>query len=670
MGSRVDVRLNNKWNTLVTLIMGIMLALTFIIYIFVYKNGTFYLHIKEFCVTGLSIGIDRFRGMYGFICTLIWFVALVFARGHMMDIEHPVRFYTGTLITYIATLGIFYSNNLGVVYILFEVMSICSYIWVANDQNDESKKAASTYLIVSVFSGLVMLMGAVVLHCSLGTLEYGEMRNAVLNMSERKPLYIGAGCLLFGFCAKAGAFPMQFYLHSAYPATPAPAAAILSAALTKAGIFGIIILTLELFTEDSNWAVVLIILGTVTMFINALLGIFQVDIMNILACSSVSQLGFIILGCGLMGILNIPGVEEYEEAFSLALQGTVLYMVNHSLFKLILFIACGYLCRQAGSRILNDLRGTGKNNKGLLLPILTGCAGLAGIPLFSGYISKTLLHESIVELIHILNGNITVRILEWIFLITGGLTFAYVSKIFVILFIDRNNNTEYTKEDREPLIIWIPTVISLVCGILPYALTNKLADIKELFDIEYHMHLIKYFSLVNLKGSMISITFGVLLYLLLVRPYLCRKNILPEFIDSEKYIWKPLFKKVLVPAGEIFAVGLDSITPILQKLVIVFMSILAFVMDSIVPYIYNVGMAVLGKAAEFYNALADFAIAVIQGTIFNPSKHVQLKRNEKLEISLHHMSMTGRVIQASLSFGFLMLCMGLCITLLYLLLGH
>ena len=78
----------------------------------------------------------------------------------------------------------------------------------------------------------------------------------------------------------------------------------------------------------------------------------------------------------------------------------------------------------------------------------------------------------------------------------------------------------------------------------------------------------------------------------------------------------------------------------------------------------------LGKAAEFYNALADFAIAVIQGTIFNPSKHVQLKRNEKLEISLHHMSMTGRVIQASLSFGFLMLCMGLCITLLYLLLGH
>ncbi len=170
---------------------------------------------------------------------------------------------------------------------------------------------------------------------------------------------------------------MHFYLHSAYPATPSPAAAILSAALTKAGIFGILILSLEVCHEMTAWPTILVVFGVITMLFNAILGLFQMDIMRILACSSVSQLGFILVGCGMIGML--------QEENALAIQGTVLYMVNHSLFKLILFLACGYLCKQVGSRSLLQMQGIGRRNQVLLLPILTGCAGLAGIPLFSGY---------------------------------------------------------------------------------------------------------------------------------------------------------------------------------------------------------------------------------------------------------------------------------------------
>lgn len=652
-----------RWHFVTLLVTGVMTVLTLLIYMRVYSQGMIHAKLDWFCVTGFAIGIDRFRGLYAFLCSLIWFVSMLVAGNMLKKMQHAGRFYFGTLVTFFATLGIFYADDLSVVYILFEVMSMCSYLWVAQNQNVESKKASDMYLLISVLSGLVMLFGVIVLYCNLGTLQFGLMREIVLTgKADSDVLYLGAGCLLFGFGAKAGAFPMHFYLHSAYPASPAPAAAILSAALTKAGIFGILILTGEVCYRNTHWAMMLVILGVITMLFNAVWGLFQMDVIKILACSSVSQLGFIILGCGMIGMLG--------EESALAVQGTVLYMVNHSMFKLILFLACGMLCAQAGSRNLNRLRGIGRHYKKLMFPIFTGCAGLAGIPLFSGYIAKTLLHESIVEYCHLTEGTLIFHVIEWLFLIAGGCTMAYVTKIFVTLFVEKET-TQSTIEDvavaddkAGTIAVWIPAVLTLAGGVLPYLTMNKISELEHEY---YHMHVISYFSLANLKGACISIVIGSCIYLFVVRRFLSYEEKLPQWMSLEKYVYVPLFVKVLPELGGTIAKTLDGMTPIANKVLVVALSFVGKVLDGLVPVLQKVSTVVLTFAAKLFSNVSDEFILLLQSTVFNSKKCIHLKRNENAELFVREVSQTTRVIQASLSFGFLMVCVGLCVTLIYLL---
>ena len=652
-----------RWHFVALLVTGVMTVLTLLIYMRVYSQGMIHVKLDWFCVTGLAVGIDRFRGLYAFLCSLIWFVSMLVAGNMLKKMQHAGRFYFGTLVTFFATLGIFYADDLSVVYILFEVMSMCSYLWVAHNQNEESRKASDTYLLISVLSGLVMLFGVIVLYCNLGTLQFGLMREIVLTGKvDSSVLYLGAGCLLFGFGAKAGAFPMHFYLHSAYPASPAPAAAILSAALTKAGIYGILILTGEVCYRDTNWAMMLVMLGVITMLFNAVWGLFQMDVIKILACSSVSQLGFIVLGCGMIGMLG--------EESALAVQGTVLYMVNHSMFKLILFLACGMLCAQAGSRNLNRLRGIGRHYKKLMFPIFTGCAGLAGIPLFSGYIAKTLLHESIVEYCHLAEGALIFHVIEWLFLIAGGCTLAYVTKIFVTIFIEKET-TQSTIEDVSvaddkvgTIAVWIPAVLALAGGVLPYLTMNRISELEHEY---YHMHVIPYFSLTNLKGSCISILIGSCIYLFVVRRFLSQEEKLPKWMSLEKYVYVPLFTRVLPKLGGAIAKTLDGMTPVANKAVVVVLSFAGKILDGLVPVLQKVSTIVLTFAAKLFSNVSDEFILLLQSTVFNSNKCIHLKRNENAELFVREVSKTTRVIQASLSFGFLMVCLGLCVTLIYLL---
>ena len=118
-------------------------------------------------------------------------------------------------------------------------------------------------------------------------------------------------------------------------------------------------------------------------------GVFFKDLKRTLACSSMSQIGFILVGIGMQGLLG--------EENALAVHGTLLHMVNHSLIKLVLFMAAGVIYFNVHELDLNVLRGYGRKKPLLKGIFLTGALAMGGMPLFAGYVSKTLLHESIVE---------------------------------------------------------------------------------------------------------------------------------------------------------------------------------------------------------------------------------------------------------------------------------
>ena len=403
-------------------------------------------YLPEICGMGLSFTVDGFRILYASIAAFAWLMTGIFSLEYFAHYKNKKRYVIAQIITFLATEAIFLSADLYTTFVFFEIMSLASFVWVAQDETKDALRAANTYLAVAVIGGLALLMGIFLLYQETGTVMISQLPDAC----KGKNLYPAAICMFIGFGAKAGAFPMHIWLPKAHPVAPAPASALLSGILTKTGIMGILIISCKILIHDGIWGTCMLIIGTITMFWGAVLAVFSVNFKRTLACSSVSQIGFILVGTGMIGLLG--------EHNTLAVRGTFLHMMNHSMFKLILFMAAGVIYMNLHKLDLNEIRGYGRKKPMLAFIYLMGALGIGGIPMWSGYISKTLLHESIVEYIHelehgamipVLISKSGIEVIEWIFLISGGLTVAYMTKLFVAVFWKKI----MTKKFRKNMIV-------------------------------------------------------------------------------------------------------------------------------------------------------------------------------------------------------------------------
>lgn len=507
---------------------------------------------------GLRFEADGFRGVYAAIAGLMWMMTTLFSAEYLRHYRNRNRLYFFTLLTFGATVGVFLADDLMTAFIFFEIMSFTSYVMVIHDENPAAMRAGQTYLAVAVLGGMVMLMGLFLLSSMAGTLRISELREACAKLpdEQRTELYIAGALILFGYGAKAGMFPLHIWLPKAHPAAPAPSSALLSGILTKAGIYGILVLTSRVFLHDAGWGTAMLALGEATMLLGAVLAVFSVNLKKTLACSSVSQIGFILTGIGMQALLG--------EENTLAIWGTELHMVNHSLFKLVLFMSAGAVYMNTHRLNLNDIRGFGRGKPALMAAFLAGCLGIAGVPLFSGYISKTLLHESIVEYTEALaeagSSVLLMKGAEWVFLLSGGMTAAYMTKLFVALFVEKNAdpavqarydgmNGKYMNRCSAAALL-IPAALLPVLGSAPSALTARIAELGQSFmSGEGHVHAIHWFSPENMKGAGISLAIGALVYFGFIRPLLTRKredgtreysDRWPSWLDLEEAVYRPL----------------------------------------------------------------------------------------------------------------------------------
>lgn len=505
-------------------------------------------------VAGLEIRLetDGFRKVYLIVIAFLWSMTMLLGNEYFSHYKTCNRYYFFNLMTLGATMGVFLAADLFTALIFFEVMSFTSYTWVIQEETEAAVRAANTYLAVAVIGGLVALMGLFLLENQLHTTVISELYEAAKGCPEKGCLYLAGACILFGFGAKAGMFPLHIWLPKAHPVAPAPASALLSGLLTKSGIFGILAITCNLFRNDPAWGGVILGLGLMTMFLGALLALFSIDLKRTLACSSVSQIGFILTGIGMMGLL---GAEN-----ALAARGTLLHMLNHSLFKLVLFLAAGVVYMNLHKLDLNEIRGFGRNKPFLMIPFLLGAAGIGGVPLLNGYVSKTLLHESIVEYIEILEETggsaVFLHAAEWIFLISGGITVAYMTKLFVAVFIEKHPDRQAEFDAKNPYMNPVSTAALLLSaaaipalGLTAGTSMNAIGDHgTDFFHAGFLEHSVHYLSWENLKGGLISIAIGFALYFGFVRPVLIRKkdgirayvNLWPAWLDLEELLYRPL----------------------------------------------------------------------------------------------------------------------------------
>lgn len=518
-------------------------AVEFLLVIMMYpalKVGPIEYSVPNIMGTGMHLKIDILRYAMLFITALVWLLTTMYSTQYLIKYKNRNRYYLFFMLTYATTMGMFMSANLLNLFTFFEALSFTSYLLVIHDEDEYSHDAGKSYLSMSIAGGMVMLFGIFVAFDYTGTLELADMGTILSGLGAEK--YVIAILIAFGFLIKASAFPLHTWLPKAHPAAPAPASAILSGILVKTGIFGLIIVVLEIFPFEATISMTLYLLGIINVLLGGALALMQRNIKRILAYSSMSQLGFMLMGVGLVGVLGDEG--------GLALAGTILYMINHASIKVLLFLGAGLIYMVLGELSINLIKGFGREKKLLKGVFLIAILGQSGVPGFSGYVSKTMLHEAILEASHLTHHPVF-RVTEVLFVIGGGLTVAYMTKLFVAIFVEKNPKfygqykAHISKRALIPMTVLAMMVVYL--GVFPNGVVNQLLGyaVSIGLHVPYEMH---YFSLEAFGYAFLSIGIGMLIYFTVVRTILIRRshegaqyvNPSLNWINLDKHIYGPL----------------------------------------------------------------------------------------------------------------------------------
>lgn len=272
----------------------------------------------------------------------------------------------------------------GVLFLMaWEGMSLASYFLVTfEDHKAEVREAGWTYLLATHL-GTAFLLAMFLLIAQGGPLDLEQV-------ATLPPRVASAAFLLavVGFGTKAGFWPLHVWLPQAHPAAPSHVSALMSAVMIKAGVYGLLRLLSLLGPPAPWWGWVLVGIGLVSALAGVLLALGQSGLKRVLAYSSVENIGLVALGSGL-GVIGLASGLPVMAALGFA--GAVLHVVNHAVFKGLLFLGAGAVLHASGTGALEHLGGLAKRMPVVARTFAVGAAGMVGLPPFGGFVSELLI---------------------------------------------------------------------------------------------------------------------------------------------------------------------------------------------------------------------------------------------------------------------------------------
>ncbi|HMR66333.1 MAG TPA: putative monovalent cation/H+ antiporter subunit A [Anaerolineae bacterium] len=329
----------------------------------------------------LSFYLDGLSLIFTLLISGIGTLVVIYAGGYLAGHPQLGRFYLYILLFMVSMLGLVLANNLITLFVFWELTSLTSYLLIGfNHRQAESRASALQALLVTGGGGLALLVGLILLGQVGGSWELSTLL-AQAGSIQADPLYLPLlGLILLGALTKSAQFPFHFWLPNAM-AAPTPVSAFLhSATMVKAGVYLLARLS-PVIGGTLAWQYSLTAIGGVTMLLGAHLAWQQTDLKRILAYSTISALGTLVLLLG----LSTP----------LAVKAAIVFLIVHSLYKGALFMVAGAVDHETGTRDVAYLGGLRT-----LMPVTFIAAALAALsmagalPLFIGYIGKKLIYEA------------------------------------------------------------------------------------------------------------------------------------------------------------------------------------------------------------------------------------------------------------------------------------
>lgn len=328
---------------------------------------------------GIELHFDEFSAAIAIIC-LLGMLAIIFSKEYVTHAIAEPRipyYYTLLLLNLMAMIGFTVTGDLFNLFVFMEVLSLSGYALVAVSGERIAEMAAFKYLVMGAVSSLLVLLGIGMLYALTGSLNMADVTGRLEGAAD-VPLSVAFGCLTLGFMVKSAVFPLHIWLPDAHAIAPSPISAVLSGLVVKVGIIGMLRVYQIAYgsgaVDMDGLNLVLMWLGAISIVMGAFFAVFQDDIKLMLAYSTISNVGYIVMGLGL--------------ASSYGLIGASVHVFNHALIKATLFLGAGAIIHQTGKRTLSELAGIGRSMPFTVAAISIGAISIVGIPPTAGFLCK------------------------------------------------------------------------------------------------------------------------------------------------------------------------------------------------------------------------------------------------------------------------------------------
>lgn len=327
---------------------------------------------------GIAMVLDGLTSFMLVTVNLIAFLVTIYSIDYMEKYTAKWNFYTLFLLMLTGMNGVIIAGDIFNLYVFLEIASVASYALVAFGTEHEELEASFKYLIMSSIGSLFILLGIVFLYSYTSTLNMADMAIMLTHEGMSKITLFVSILFIMGFGLKAALVPFHTWLPDAHPSAPAPISAMLSGVFIKSlGIYTIVRVFYNIFGMSKELTDIFLLLGALSMTVGALLAMGQWDFKRLLAYSSISQVGYIILGIG----LGTP----------LGIFGGLFHLFNHSVFKSLLFLNSGAVEYAVGTRDMRLMGGLREK-----MPVTGGTSliasmAIAGVPPFNGFFSKLII---------------------------------------------------------------------------------------------------------------------------------------------------------------------------------------------------------------------------------------------------------------------------------------
>ena len=407
----------------------------------------------------IFLKVDTVGCVFAVLMCAMWLLAAVFALEYLEHDAHEASFQAFYMTVLSALVGQCYAGSMVTLYVFYELMTLLSVPLVVHERTPQAVAAGVKYLVYSIFGAMLGLMGIFFFNHYLGTVTFAPGGVAPLSGVVTPGLLVVTFLVILGFGTKAGMFPMHGWLPTAHPVAPAPASAVLSGVITKAGVLAIVRVVYFLVGAKAlagTWVqTAFMTLALITVFMGSMLAYREPLLKKRLAYSTVSQVSYVLFGLSCM----VP------EAF----EGALLHVLAHSTIKDALFLCAGAIIHQTGKTMVSDLRGIGKQ-----MPVTIWCwtiasLGLIGIPPTGGFVSKWQLATG-----SLASGMGALSVLGPVVLIVSALlTAAYLLPVTIYGFFPGSDFDYASLEKKEPGWLMLVPMLLLAAGVV---LTGVLAQ--------------------------------------------------------------------------------------------------------------------------------------------------------------------------------------------------